>query len=241
MGFFGLLVALSPSGCGGGEEAPISSATSKYEVAEDEPNAPVKPAPPETGGKTAGQPCSRRSGRQRGFVPGLGGQRAGRTGLAARRRRGGRTDVAACRHGYGGVPSQLPEGQQALMALLEDLVKRQPEGETQQQLIADHQRLNSARLQAANKLLAIAQDQQVQMAVIQVELNAMWVLAQLGNRRRRMPCENTAAAWSETPTKTRHDGCDGVWVGRRCPADGQGGGRAARAATAQATGGRHPR
>ena len=67
------------------------------------------------------------------------------------------------------------------MALLQDLVKRQPQGETQQQLIADHQRLNSARLQAADKLLAIAQDQQVQMAVIQVKLNAMRALAQLGD------------------------------------------------------------
>ena len=55
LGFFGSLVALSLSGCGGGEEAPISSATSKYQVAENEPNAPVKPAPLETGGKTAGQ------------------------------------------------------------------------------------------------------------------------------------------------------------------------------------------
>jgi thiol-disulfide isomerase/thioredoxin len=172
VGFIGLPLAAGLIGCGGQEEGPVTAASSKYEVADEEPASP-KPAASENVTDLVAEAAPPARAVVGDDVPTLPGKPAGDIPTPPR--------TPPLTADVGADPYQMPEGQDALLAFLEDLHRRRPQGLTQDELVADYRRIHQARRAAAEKLLDTSEEKQIRFTATQAKLDAMRALVRIGD------------------------------------------------------------
>ena len=161
----GLLAALMlvaaaaiTAGCGKEEKGPVTAASGRFQVDDGAPAA---------GDQEASRPPSDLAAPPRavGDVPS-----PPKT-----------PSIDAVLGGAGGYP--VPEGNDQLLAFLEQLQRRQPKGQTQQEMLDDYRAIHGARIQAADKLLNQSEEKSFRLAATQAKLDAMRALARVGDDR----------------------------------------------------------
>lgn len=175
-----LLLSFSASvwlaGCGEQDEGPVTAATSEYEVADDaegdaEPtDLPVGDS--DASAKTVSEnPLDRGSGSTVEITddrPETSGPPS-KTVDPSSRMQPPRPEGAA-------DPYHIPEGEQALLSLLDQLRIRSPQGATDQERLQDFIKIHQTRVGAAEKLISTASEKETRKRAIQIKLDAMRVL-----------------------------------------------------------------
>ena len=201
-GLSSLLASAAFLGCGGGQtpSGPVSAAKSQYKVAEDDkPASPAiktpigdQPLAAKPSGET-GTPATAAKTSPESIPPGVPADgAAGRVTdepLPGAKPAGGQpaapTDEPPLAPAVGAASKPvdlktLPEGRDELLSYLEQLQRRPPQGQTQQEMIENYRQIHQARINAADKLWSIAKDVPDQIAAAQSKLDAMRELAQAG-------------------------------------------------------------
>lgn len=185
------VTALSVAGCGGKEEGPVTAASSKFQVADDDTS--TSPAASSASPKVA-QPAAEFS--VGGAAPATPATPSSPTSPATNEPTTPETTAVPAAE----VPTpptmpplaapggdtkgyQVPESKEALLAFLQQLQRKEPKGQSQQELLDDYRSLHSARIQAADKLLAMSQEKRDRLAATQTKLDAMRALGRLGDRQ----------------------------------------------------------
>ncbi len=160
------------SGCGGSDQKPISSKSSKFEAGDD--------------GASSRPPAS-----------GVGGQNGGIGQQPAGSRPKGSSQSSTNVDPVGGAsnpqkPPSVPaedfaaetDGQsdevKAVMKELFDLERRQPQGTTRSEAMENFKQIQEARVAAAEKLMDMQTDDKTQVVAAQSKLDGLRVLMQLG-------------------------------------------------------------
>jgi len=150
------------AGCGKKEDGPVTAASGRFEVDDGTPAAKAPGSAGAVGQGEAGTPPS-------GTATAPGDVPSPPTTPPLDAAMGGAT------------PYQIPEGNDALLAFLEQLQRQQPRGRAQQEMLADYRAIHSARVQAADKLLGESQEKKHRVAATQAKLDALRALTRLGD------------------------------------------------------------
>lgn len=169
------------SGCGGENGGPITAERSKYEVGDDD--------------TSSSDPAASRVGDDDTSTDSDAGMSPGQDPDASSSVDATVSDDTAT-SSIGDLPSdpyspsppskgtadlgELPESKEALVALLDRLQNRQPQGTTRQEQMQDHVNAQGIRIQAAEKLLEVASDKETRVMAVRAKLDSMRVLSQMG-------------------------------------------------------------
>ncbi len=74
-------------------------------------------------------------------------------------------------------PNNLPDSERDVLALIEVLQVRQPQGRTQQEQLEDYLRIQFARIKAAEKLWDLATSKESRISAVQTKMDALRVMA----------------------------------------------------------------
>jgi thiol-disulfide isomerase/thioredoxin len=80
-----------------------------------------------------------------------------------------------------GDPYAVPDGKEALIAFLQRLQQREPQGTNQPQMLEDFRRIQGARIRAAEKLTEVAKDKETRVNAARAKVDALRALAQTGS------------------------------------------------------------
>ena len=151
-----VVTALFLSGCGS-EDAPVTAETTKFRPAgegDDSGSAPAVPAdrtPDVAKGEDPAPPPT--------SVP--------REGSDSPRPKTAKTAAAPAAGGAAAI--EVPEGDiKTLSAFIDKLAEQAPQGETQQEMLADFHRIHDARLAAVKRILAQKPDEETKLAALNV-------------------------------------------------------------------------
>lgn len=170
------------SGCGGEDGGPITSERSKYEVGDDDktdggPAAPSAPDRDTSPASVAGAPSGKGSGASTSTGKGATAGGTPRSPVTASEAGVPSDPYALPTQAKGTADSgQLPDSEEGLTALLDQLQGRQPLGATPQELV----NIQGIRIQAAEKLWEIATDEEARVRAARVKLDSMRVLSRMG-------------------------------------------------------------
>ena len=183
------------SGCGQKEEGPVTAASGKYQVADETPSSPASAAPamPANPAAPAGdEPAG--AGTDPGVPPMPAGSPSEVPAPPVTPPIAVPGGAASSGAGY-----QVPEGKEALIAFLQQMDRKQPQGQTQQELINDYRTIQTARIQAADKLLQASQEKQDRLGATQAKLDAMRALVRVGDRQAEKELNGYARTVSQDP------------------------------------------
>jgi len=189
------VAAAAVAGCGAKEEGPVTAASSKYQVADDDSSAPgATPAAASTAGAD--------SAPQESPDPTAATSQPAAPGAASVPA----TDVPAPpptpsigAPGGGAASYTVPEGKEALLAFLQQLQRQQPKGQTQVEMLEDYRAIHTARLQAADKLLKDSPEKQVRLVATQSKLEALRSLMGTGDRQAEKDLNGFGRAVAKDP------------------------------------------
>lgn len=170
------------SGCGADEGGPITAERSKYEVGDDDATAAL----PVDDGDTSPSSDATASAKEGSDASTAGGGSPTAATVSD-------DSMTASKAGIPTDPyasstpsktpddlSQLPEGEEELVALLARLQARQPRGATQQEMMRDDANTQGIRIKAAEKLWDVASNKENRVTAVRAKLDSLRVLNQIG-------------------------------------------------------------
>ena len=158
------------TGCSSESEGPVTAETSQYQVGDGETpdgeSATVHMEDRDTGAGTPASKGDATSGTVTDDPLGTIGMPGDPSTLPSQPR--GAADIG-----------QLPDGKDALLALLDELQNRQPRGRTQQEF-QDFVNVQRTRIEAAQKLYDTSSDKEARNRAVQAKLDSMRMLNRMG-------------------------------------------------------------